>query len=70
LDLDKARRLHYMLIKLNKAVSGSFGVAGVKYAAEVAGYHGGDPRKPLLPITEEGKQLIRRAIEEAGVLEG
>jgi len=67
-DLDKARRLHYMLIKLNKSVSGRFGVAGVKYAAEVAGYHGGDPRKPLLPITEEGRQSIRKAIQEAGVL--
>ncbi|MBW2429908.1 MAG: dihydrodipicolinate synthase family protein [Deltaproteobacteria bacterium] len=67
-DLDKARRLHYMLIKLNKSVSASFGVAGVKYAAEVAGYHGGDPRKPLLPITEESRQIIKKAIEEAGVL--
>lgn len=70
LDLDKARRLHYMLIKLNKSVSGSFGVAGVKYAAEVGGYHGGDPRKPLLPITEEGRQSIRNAIEAAGLLKG
>ena len=70
LELDKARRLHYMLIKLNKAVSGSHGVAGVKYAAEVAGYHGGDPRKPLLPITEEGRQSIRKAIAEAGIMEG
>ena len=69
-DLEKARRLHYMLIKLNKSVSGSFGVAGVKYAAEVAGYHGGDPRRPLLPITEEGRQSIRKAIEDAGLLEG
>jgi 4-hydroxy-2-oxoglutarate aldolase len=68
-DLDKARQLHYMLVKLNKSVSGSFGVAGVKYAAEVAGYHGGDPGKPLLPITEEGRQAIQKAIEEAGVLE-
>ena len=69
-DLDKARLLHYMLIKLNKSVSGSFGVAGVKYAAEVAGYHGGDPRKPLLPVTAEGRQSIRKAIEEAGLLKG
>ena len=69
-DLDKARRLHYMLIKLNKSVSGSFGVAAVKYAAEVAGYHGGDPRKPLLPITEEGRLSIRKAIQEAGLLKG
>jgi 4-hydroxy-2-oxoglutarate aldolase len=69
-DLDKARRLHYMLIKLNKSVSGSFGVAGVKYAAEVAGYYGGDPRKPLLPLTEEGRQSIRKAIEDTGLLKG
>ncbi len=69
-DLDKARRLHYLLNKLNKSVSGSFGVAGVKYAAEVAGYHGGDPRKPLLPITEAGRQSIRNAIEDAGLLKG
>ncbi len=68
-DLDKARRLHYMLIKLNKSVSGSFGVVGVKYAAEVAGYHGGEPRKPLLPITEEGRQSIKKAIQEAGLME-
>lgn len=68
LDLDKARRLHYMLIKLNQSVSGSFGVAGVKYAAEVAGYYGGDPRKPLLPITDEDRQVIRKAIDEAGIL--
>ena len=67
-DLDKARRLHYMLIKLNKSVSGSFGVAGVKYAAEVAGFHGSDPRKPLLPITEEGRQSIKEAIKEAGLM--
>ena len=67
-DLDKARRLHYMLIKLNTSVSGSFGVAGVKYAAEIAGYQGGDPRKPLLPITEEGRQSIKKAIKEAGLI--
>lgn len=69
LDLDRARQLHYMLIRLNKAVSGSFGVAGVKYASEVGGFYGGDPRKPLLPISEEGKASIRKAIEEAGLIE-
>lgn len=68
LDLEKARRLHYLLINLNKSVSGSFGVAGVKYAMEVAGYHGGSPRLPLLPLTEEGRNSIRKAIEAAGLL--
>ncbi|MEJ2170609.1 MAG: dihydrodipicolinate synthase family protein [Desulfobacterales bacterium] len=67
-DLDTARRLHYLLIKLNKSVSGSFGVAGVKYAMELAGYHGGAPRLPLLPITDDGRQTVRKAIEAAGLL--
>ena len=70
LDLDNARRLHYLLIGLNKSVSGSFGVAGVKYAMELAGYHGGDPRLPLLPITEEGRQTVKKAVIAAGLIEG
>ena len=62
-DLAGARELHLVLGNLNSAVSGSYGVAGVKYASEVAGFHGGDPRLPLLPLTDSDKESIRRAIE-------
>jgi 4-hydroxy-2-oxoglutarate aldolase len=62
-DLTGARELHLVLGNLNSAVSGSYGVAGVKYASEVAGFHGGDPRLPLLPLTDSDKESIRRAIE-------
>ena len=62
-DLAGARELHLVLGNLNSAVSGSYGVAGVKYASEVAGFHGGDPRLPLLPLTDLDKDSIRRAIE-------
>jgi len=37
---------------------------------ELAGYHGGDPRLPLLPITEEGRQTVQKAVIEAGLIEG
>jgi 4-hydroxy-2-oxoglutarate aldolase len=67
-DIERARELHFMLFKLNRAVSGSFGVAGVKYAMELGGYHGGDPRKPVLPINAENKQTIKDAVAEAGLL--
>ena len=67
-ELDKARRLHYLLFTLNRSVSGSFGVAGVKYAMDLAGYHGGDPRLPLLPLTGEGQQFISEAISKTGLL--
>ena len=62
-DLAGARELHLVLGRLNSGVSGAYGVAGVKYASEVAGFHGGDPRLPLLPLSESDKQSIRQAIE-------
>ncbi len=66
-DLDGARRLHRILFRLNQAVSGRFGVAGVKYAMEKGGFYGGPPRQPLLPLTEEEKREIDRAVAEAGL---
>jgi len=67
-DIQGARELHYRLFRLNKAVSGSFGVAGVKYAMELGGFYGGDPRLPLLPIKEEGKASVREAVRIAGLM--
>ena len=67
-DMDAARELHYRLFRLNRSVSGSFGVAGVKYAMELGGYYGGDPRLPLLPITEDGKASIQTAVRAAGLI--
>jgi len=67
-DLDGARELHHKLFVLNQSVSGKFGVAGVKYASEVAGYYGGPPRLPLLPLKDEEKESIKDAIARAGLL--
>ena len=67
-DVATARQVHSRLFRLNKAVSGASGVAGVKYAMELGGYHGGNPRLPLLPIKDADKQRIQNAAKEAGVL--
>ena len=67
-DIATARQVHSKLFRLNKAVSGASGVAGVKYAMELGGYHGGNPRLPLLPIKDADKQRIKDAAEAAGVL--
>ena len=64
-DLEGARKLHYLLLKLNRSVSGGFGVAGVKYAMEVAGLYGGNPRLPLLPLNDKDRRFISDAIAEA-----
>lgn len=38
--------------RINRAISGSRGVAGVKAAMTLAGFAGGIPRRPLLPLTD------------------
>lgn len=62
-DIGGAQELHLLLGDLNSKVSGSYGVAGVKYATEVAGFYGGDPRLPLLPLTDADKKNIKDGIE-------
>jgi 4-hydroxy-2-oxoglutarate aldolase len=66
-DVESARQLHYKLFRLNRSVSGSFGVAGVKYAMQIGGYYGGDPRLPLLSLSDENKKDISDAVAEAGL---
>lgn len=64
-NLEGARQLHYTLFRLNRSVSGSFGVAGVKYAMEIGGFYGGDPRLPLLALTDDNKKTISNAVTDA-----
>jgi 4-hydroxy-2-oxoglutarate aldolase len=58
---------HFRLRRLGHAISGRFGVAGVKYAMDRAGYVGGIPRLPLLPLTDDERHQIDLAFERAGV---
>jgi len=67
-DLDGAREMHHKLFVLNQSVSGKFGVAGVKFASELGGLYGGNPRLPLLPLKDEDKKSIKDAASKAGML--
>lgn len=63
-----ARQLHNRIVRLNAAISGSFGVAGVKAAMTLCGYRGGTPRPPLeLPAGTE-LEAIDDALRHAGVI--
>ena len=63
---DEAQKLHFRLMRLNGAVSGTYGVAGVKGAMDLTGFTGGEPRHPLIPVTEEQKNEIRKKIIAEG----
>jgi 4-hydroxy-2-oxoglutarate aldolase len=63
---DEARELHFTLARLNEAVSGTSGVAGVKAAMDVSGFRGGEPRHPLTALSAEAKETIRETLRAEG----
>ena len=65
---DQAQQLHQRLARLNQAVSGAWGVAGVKAAMETAGFRGGRPRHPLRPLPGPAKESIRSKMKDEGFI--
>lgn len=66
--LDEARELQLKLIEINFAVTGKFGVAGLKHALDLLGYKGGQPRRPLLPASDDAKKVIEELLSKYGAL--
>jgi 4-hydroxy-2-oxoglutarate aldolase len=58
-----AAELMSRLLPLATEITLKYGVAGVKAAMDVAGYHGGSPRGPLLPVSESARRTIAHALE-------
>lgn len=54
--------------RVNRAISGAYGVAGVKAAMDLAGFVGGIPRRPLLPLTDSEREGLRASLEAEGLL--
>ena len=67
-DRDRGQALHERLVRLNRRVSGTYGVAGAKAAMDLLGYRGGAPRLPLQALTADQMADLRRFFEEEDVL--
>ncbi len=67
-EYDDAKELSFRIARLNQAISGAWGVAGVKAAMDIIGFKGGQPRHPLQGLTDEGKKLIRQMIINEGFI--
>jgi len=61
----EARELQQRLLLLGQKINLPYGVAGVKAALDLCGYHGGTPRLPLLPTSVQAKKQIAAALREA-----
>ncbi len=62
-QMDKAKKLQLGLLELNAAVTTRYGIGGMKAAMEVVGFHGGSPRRPILPATEDVRRKIAEIVE-------
>jgi 4-hydroxy-2-oxoglutarate aldolase len=65
---EESARLNATLVELNTRVSGSFGVAGVKAAMALAGFAGGEPRRPHIGLKPEEVAQLRSAMVASGFL--
>ena len=65
---DQARELHFRLARLNQAVSGTWGVPGVKAAMGMTGFKGGQPRHPLKSLADKAAERIREQIVNEGLM--
>jgi len=66
--VDQARQLQRTIAPLGEALTGGYGVPGLKAGLRLLGYDHGDPRMPLpaLPATE--LPAIRRLLEDAKLM--
>jgi len=67
-DFEAARQIQLKMIPVNKAVTATFGIAGLKTALDLLGYFGGEPRAPLLPSSDETKAAVENTLKQAGLL--
>jgi len=69
-DRDEARRLHYQLAPLVRAMFIETNPIPVKTAAGMIGRAAGPLRLPLAPMDAQNEQKLRSALVAAGLLEG
>ena len=62
-----ARDLYQRFFAVNGAVTGGFGIAGLKFATDYCGYAGGYVRNPLSDSSDEDKKKLTAILQKAQV---
>lgn len=64
-NIEKSMEIYERVFPVNSAVTGTFGIAGLKYACDQLGFDGGFVRKPLLQIKDEEKVKLKEILADA-----
>lgn len=67
-DEERGIPLQERVTRINQAISGPYGPPGVKAAMTLAGFRGGIPRRPLLPLTAEQTAAMRDMLAKERLL--
>lgn len=64
---DEARRRQLDLVPINKMVTETYGIPGLKYAQDLLGFYGGPARLPLIALDERGKRALEAELGRLGL---
>lgn len=67
-NLEVARKIYERVFPVNSAVTGKYGIAGLKYVCDVLGFDGSLVRKPLLQLGEQDKINLVEILKEADII--
>ena len=62
--LDDARKLQLKMLEINSIVTAKLGIPALKFALDILGYQGGEPRRPLRPLSKEARMVVKDALEQ------
>ncbi len=66
-DMERAVSVQRNILAPNAAVTGKYGIPGLKAAMDMLGYYGGPPRLPMHPLDEDAREDLRSILLEAGL---
>ena len=67
-DSSEAGRLQEIVEPVHNVVVAAMGVSGVKAAVDLVGMKGGDPRPPLRPLADDGRDEVEKVLKTGGLL--
>ena len=66
--LHEAEEIQSRMHAVNKAITSTYGLAGLKASMGLLGYYGGQPRKPLQPLTSSSMKKLKPILLKAKLL--
>lgn len=69
-EFDRAARVQQSLARLEREVASSLGIPGVKWAMDLLGYFGLEPRAPFTALEDQQKFAVRQILMDTGLMSG